>query len=147
MTCLKHEAKIREGLRLYHLKATPARLRLLDIFEHASCPLSTAEVAKDMGSETDTSTVYRNLEALLKLGVLQKVSLRERQAYYELADSFSGRPHRHHLTCLSCKQVTDIYDCSIKGPSPASLKKAGFSAVSDHSLEFFGLCLACRKNK
>ncbi len=144
MNCQQHEQKIRGDLRQLKLKATPARLHLLDLLVHAERPLSPSEVASSLGGGVDASTVYRNLEALCVLGLIQKVSLRARQAYYELADDFSGRPHRHHLVCLACARVANIYDCGVTVPAPASLKKAGFATISDHSLEFFGLCQACQ---
>jgi len=148
MSCSKHQIKIKAGLRHNQLKATPARLQLLDLFEHAHQPLSAAQIAISLKKTgINSSTVYRNLESLVELGLLKKVSLLSRQVHYELSDSFSDRCHHHHLICLSCQKVVEISDCSIQFPSSSSLKKIGFSSIKDHSLEFFGLCNLCsRKN-
>lgn len=148
MSCSKHQKKIKTSLQHNQLKATPARLRLLDLFEHARQPLSAAQIAINLKKTgVNPSTVYRNLESLVKLGLLKKVSLLSRQVHYELSDSFSDRCHHHHLVCLSCQKVAEVIDCSIQTPSLSSLKKIGFSSIKDHSLEFFGLCNLCsRKN-
>lgn len=146
MTCPKHEQKLTDGLHRIRLKATPARLRLLDIFEHAKQPLSAGEAAAALGaSGVNSSTVYRNLESLVGSGLLKKVSLRSRQAHYELSDSFSDRCHHHYLICLSCGRVAEVTDCSVTPPGRASLVAAGFQNITDHSLEFFGFCRRCSK--
>lgn len=148
MACLKHFDRITSGLRQKKIKVTPVRLRLLDVFEHARQPLSALEVTLALdGQGTNQSTVYRNLESLAELGLLKRLSLRSRQAYYELSDSFSSKKHHHHLICSHCSKMVEVVDCQVRPPSLAAVKRAGFTAVTDHSLEFFGLCLACSKNK
>lgn len=148
MTCQKHENKIRDSLRGFKLRATPARLQLLDVFVHAAKPLDAAAVAQALGAQgANLSTVYRNLESLASLGLLKKLGLQSRQAHYELADGFSERSHHHHLICLGCHKVADITDCGIREPRPEAVKAAGFASLCDHSLEFFGYCSSCAKKK
>ncbi len=147
MNCQKHAGKITDGLRQKKIKVTPARLRLLDIFEHAKTPLDASEVMTALGDQgTNLSTVYRNLESLAELGLLKRLSLRSRQAYYELSDNFSSKCHHHHLICSSCSKIVEIIDCHVKSPSAATISQVGFSEINDHSLEFFGLCRSCFQN-
>lgn len=144
MDCQKHTLKIRDGLRSKKIKVTPARLRLLDIFEHARGPLDASQVLGALGQlKTNQSTVYRNLESLVKLGLLKRLNLRSRQAYYELADDFSDKKHHHHLVCTGCAKIVEVIDCRVESPSASTLRKCGFKILSDHVLEFSGLCLGC----
>lgn len=148
MDCQKHVVRITAGLRQKKIKVTPVRLLLLDVFEHAREPLSASEVTLALGKQgTNQSTVYRNLESLAELGLLKRLSLRSRQAYYELSDSFSSKSHHHHLICSHCSKIVEIIDCQVRPPSLATVKQVGFTAITDHSLEFFGLCSACSRHK
>ena len=138
MDCKQHTVEITEKLRENELKVTSSRLKLLDVFEHTKKPLSVKEIQKEVGKGTDKVTLYRNVESLVALGILYKVRLHDRKFYYELA----SRGHHHHLVCKACKKIVDIELCSVTVPRNF-LKSSGFSLVSEHSLEFFGICNSC----
>jgi Fur family ferric uptake transcriptional regulator len=141
MNCQEHKADIKNTLRQNKLKATPARLGLLDIFEHAKKPLSVNDLEKKLGGHVDKVTLYRNTEALGSLGLLKRIRLNDRQEYYELA----SQEHHHHLICEKCGKVADIEGCKIVANNKSLLKKSGFAEISSHSLEFFGICNNCKK--
>jgi Fur family ferric uptake transcriptional regulator len=136
--CKEHTIQSARQLKTGGLKITSARLMLLDILKHAKKPLSVKELTKNLGG-VDLVTLYRNIEALENLELVKKINLKDRQAYYELADD--GR-HHHHLICTNCGKLEDIEIPEIK-LSKTFLKNRGFSKVTEHSLEFFGLCSKC----
>ena len=148
MNCQQHSGQIIAGLRQKKIKVTPSRLLLLDVFAHAEKPLNAAQALAALGGRgADQSTVYRNLESLADLGLLTRLSLRSRQAYYELSDSLSEKNHHHHLVCVRCSKVVEITDCHVRAPGPGAVKRAGFFVINDHALEFFGLCKKCVEKK
>lgn len=141
--CKNHQINIVSKLRTNKLKATPARLEILDILEHVSKPLTIEEIGKHMKTKkVDIVTVYRNIEFLKSALLVRQVSLNTNQAHYELAD----KPHHHHLVCESCGMVKDVMDCVNPKVSKEILKKNGFGQINFHSLEFFGLCHKCINN-
>ena len=137
--CDQHTAESKQQLKTGGLKITTARLDLLDILKHAKKPLSIKDMARRLG-EVDLVTLYRNVECLQNLGIVKQINLKDRQAYYELA----GGQHHHHIVCTNCGKLEDIQVQEIN-LNKAFLKNHGFAKVTDHSLEFFGLCQSCVK--
>lgn len=139
--CKQHAGTVAEELRKRHLKATPARLGLLDFFNHNTEPVSASDVRRKL-KRVDLATLYRNLDSLSALGLLTKVRLDEREVRFEL----SARPHHHHATCTLCGKVADVPGTCLKTEATkAALKASGFSRIERHSLEFFGTCKDCAK--
>jgi Fe2+ or Zn2+ uptake regulation protein len=140
--CKQHVQESTEQLKKNGLKITTARLGLLDILKHAKKPLSIKEITQQLDDESvDPVTLYRNVESLEKLGLLKKIRLNDRQAYYEL----TAIKHHHHLICKQCGKIADITDCKVTIANKDLLKKTKFTKITDHSLEFFGICKNCSK--
>jgi len=82
-------------------------------------------------------TVYRNLELLCRMGVIQKLEHGAEEA------RFDGNPARHdHIRCVQCGRVDDIH-----GP-PLDLSGAPTNDCNDYRVlgyrvEFFGVCPQC----
>jgi Fur family ferric uptake transcriptional regulator len=124
------------------LKVTQARLKLLDIFKRAKKPLSIKQIAEQLGdTEADIVTLYRNVESLENLGLIKQIRLTDRQSYYELITE----NHHHHLICKICGKIADVKECDVTMQGPKLLKTHGFAKVTEHSLEFFGVCSSCDK--
>ena len=122
-------------------RMTPSLRAILSVFHGAMGPIPVSDLLRRLASrrvDTDKVTVYRTLERLLALGVIQEVLLSGEKKYYELAGK-----HHHHLVCLSCERVTDwVPDESVLKGEERRLEKQGFR-VQYHSLELFGLCQQC----
>lgn len=141
LPCTAHTTLLKEQLRENRLKITPARLEILDILTHTKKPISINDISEKL-CDTDLATLYRNFETLKGLGIVTQIDLQHGHAHYELA----SRKHHHHLICQKCGKVADISKCDTKALEKQALKIAGFSKINSHSLEFFGICNAC-KNK
>ena len=137
-SCIKHSTESSAQLKAGGLKITPARLSLLDILKHAKKPLSIKEISKILGGP-DLVTLYRNIESLMDLKLVNQINLKDWQAYFELNDS---KQHHHHIICTNCGKMEDVEIKEVK-LDKTFLKKHGFAKVTDHSLEFFGLCSKC----
>jgi Fur family ferric uptake transcriptional regulator len=139
MACKEHIAGFKTQLRKNNLKATPARLNILDVFEHAKRPLSVSEISDKLES-SDKATVYRNIDSLQNLGIIKQIRFQDRQAYYEINNT-----HHHHVICKKCGKIRDIESCKIILSGKNTLINSDFTEITDHSLEFYGICNACAR--
>lgn len=138
--------KLQQYKSLLHdmgFKATPARLSVIGLFHKAQKPLSISAVQNHLKTASiDLATIYRIIKALEKQKLIKQVDFQHGHAHYELAT----RKHHHHLICQKCGKVVDISKCDTSGLEKQALKIGGFTKINSHSLEFFGICRAC-KNK
>jgi Fe2+ or Zn2+ uptake regulation protein len=138
---------VQDQLRENGLKTTNARQKILDVLQTNCAPYTAEEIFHKLKkSRIDRATVYRNVERLAQAGILRKVDLHKNATYYEHA-----LDHHHHIICTSCGTLEDFHieNCNtgaIKSLSKHALRSSKkFSAVSEHSLEFFGYCKECSK--
>ena len=96
-------------------------------------------VAREI-SGINFSTIYRNLELLVKLEIVNKLSIEEGLNHFELAD----KGHHHHVICKSCGKVKEIDLCPYKEFEKSKLKEIGFKPM-EHRFEIYGLCSKCMK--
>lgn len=131
--------KFKDHLKNQGFFATKPRLQLFRILmRHSS--MSIGELIDSLPGQ-DKSSVYRNVDLLEKLGVLQRVQLGWKSKY-ELSDLFHD--HHHHLTCLRCEKVIVIdEDLVIEQELQRLSFLANFKAI-DHTLEIRGLCETCK---
>ncbi len=141
----KHSSTFSTLLRDRGSKATPGRIAILTILKKHNEPLSALEIHNKLQGALDKVTVYRVLDALLRMSIIRKVDFREQYARYELLEV---RDHHHHLVCEDCGKVEDVEGCN-----PVLLEKdilstsSSFAKVVDHSLEFFGVCKKCAQHQ
>jgi len=139
--CKTHDSSISAILKENKLEVTTPRLLLLDIFEHATRPLTIKNIQKNLSRQMDTATIYRNLESLLSSKIIKSVSLDPKEIYYELTDL----DHHHHIVCENCGKIVDIENCDLKPLQKNIARSAKFATINRHSLEFFGICQTCTK--
>jgi Fur family ferric uptake transcriptional regulator len=130
-----------ELLRTRGLKSTPQRLYILELLSHASKPLSIAELQKKARGKIDTVTLYRSMETLVEKSLVRPVDLRHGHTDYELVGE---EGHHHHLVCERCGTLEELESCPAESIQKKLAQKASrFSMLTDHSLEFFGVCNSC----
>jgi Fur family ferric uptake transcriptional regulator len=140
MVCGEHNELFKSVLRNARLKATPIRLGMLEVFAHQPKPISILSLRAKIPGSADIVTLYRNVETLCKLGLLNRVHLQAKKDYFE----FAQKAHHHHLICTGCGKVKDVEDCKVQKISNQNLKNAGFAKINNHQLEFFGICKKCK---
>jgi Fur family transcriptional regulator, ferric uptake regulator len=83
-------------------------------------------------------TVYRNLELLARLGMIQKLEFSGGEA------RFDGNVAQHdHLRCICCGRVDDLSALPLDLSGCAANDCGGYQILG-HRLEFFGLCPGCK---
>jgi len=83
------------------------------------------------------STIYRSLDALERIGIVDHVHLGHGRAVYHLADE----PHQH-LVCEVCGAVVEVPDATFAALSDTLRQGYGFSIRPNH-FAVLGRCRAC----
>ena len=121
---------------------TGVRASILNILRSATSPLSPKQIlGLIVMKKPDLATIYRNLNLMESLGIINTVDLGEGFKRYELNHPES---HKHHVICRSCGKIEDIEECGLRKIEMKIAKKIGFK-IEKHRLEFFGLCALCRE--
>lgn len=126
-----------ELLQLADLKITTPRKKVLDVLDVYREPIS-ADVIKQK-TALDKATVYRVLSAFTQANIIREINLRQGRALYELAN----RPEHHHIVCTKCGTIRSIQECVFDTLKHKVLRQSGFAQVTDHAMEFFGICKKC----
>ena len=120
-------------------KRTPQRLAILDYLDGNTLHPSAEEVYLAVTKKycsLSFATVYNTLNALAQAGAVRELTLDPERKRYDS----NTEPH-HHLICVTCKKVVDVFEGITVG-MPKSLEKE-FSVFGNH-VEFYGRCAACR---
>ena len=143
-----HQRLVDEGLRI-----TQARKTILDILSRSSQHLSAEDiyfVVRGINPAIGFATVYRTLDVLTKMGLVQKFDFGDGKARYELIEGSRKDAHHHHLVCTKCTKIinyTDFVDEEkelIEKTEEALAKKHRFD-IKNHIIHFYGLCEECKK--
>lgn len=138
--------KVKKQLHEAGVKLTPQReATLLVLLENEKDHLSAEEVfffVKRKSPEIGLATVYRTLEILTDLRVVDKVSFNDGVARYDLRKEGAKHFH-HHLLCLECGNIEEIED-DLLGEVEAVVESRYHFIVKDHRLTFHGICSNCQ---
>ena len=85
------------------------------------------------------ATVYRNLQVLVKQGLVRSRHLPTGEVLYTPVER-----DIHHLTCVNCGETTPLKGCPVKAVNVPKKISKNFELLF-HTLEFFGLCHDCSK--
>lgn len=117
------------------------RLLLRALFassEHRSAE-DLAAAVQQSDPDVHLSTIYRNLEELERLGVIDRTSLGRGPAAYHLASASHG-----HFVCDSCGAMTEVPDEMFRELAEVALRQYGF-AIDPHRFAVVGRCADCRR--
>ena len=125
------------------LRVTRQRRAMLDVLSKVTKPLSAEETYSHLKEGScDLVTVYRSLEQLERVGVVQLGVRENGTKVYCLSH---GNDHHHHLTCRSCGRTERVDVCMGEELEKVGIA-FGFSELS-HVMELFGLCPECTERK
>ncbi len=125
-------------------RLTDARRAVVETVERSTRALTPVEVydmARKRYHALGLVTVYRTLEKLEELHLIQRVHQPQGcQAFIS-----AGAGHQHLLLCQNCGQVQFFDGDDLDGLTKTISKKTGYK-INEHWLQLFGLCTACRAN-
>ncbi|MCS6988094.1 MAG: transcriptional repressor [Chloroherpetonaceae bacterium] len=129
-------------LRQRDLKATRARVRMLELLDNAAKPMTAQEIhAKIADRKTDLATVYRSLNKFADAGLIARVQLGDAFVRFELV-----KRHHHHIVCNSCGKIFPIDLCNLAELSDEIARKTGFRNI-EHQVVFRGECQDCAQRR
>ena len=139
---------LKNRLQQHQHKLTKQRSTVLDVFvEHSGEHLSAEDVYDILRSKSvdiGLATIYRSLELLAELAILQKVEFGDGCSRYEICSTEPDAHQHHHLICLSCGKIQEVADDMLDELENDVAKKSGFK-ITDHQVKLFGYCRECQK--
>jgi Fur family ferric uptake transcriptional regulator len=138
-------APLAERLRSRGLRLTPQRERVLaavGALEHATPEAIVARLRGDAAPDAtapDTSTVYRTLELLERLGLVWHTHLGKGAPVYHAAE----HPHLH-VVCASCGAIASAPPGLLDAAAERLAADIGFTVDVGH-VALSGTCAACRE--
>jgi Fur family transcriptional regulator, ferric uptake regulator len=120
-----------------------ARRAILELLDEQSCALSAIEVEHMLSSrrrEVSRASVYRVMDELEEIGVVQRVEIGQGVVRYEPVRRGSG--HHHHLVCDTCGRLQPFSDDELERAIRRVSARLTLS-VSEHEVVLHGACATC----
>ncbi len=120
-----------------------ARHAILELLDEQPCALSASEIQDELRRrerEVSRASVYRVIEELEEMGLLQSVEVGRRLVRFEPIRHGPG--HHHHLLCERCGRLEPFTDEGLE----RAIRKASARLsmrVSEHEIVIRGACVAC----
>src|SRR5690554_2351466 len=139
--------RIKKQLHGASYKLTPQReATVMVLLENEEDHLSAEEVfllVKEKAPEIGLATVYRTLDLLTELGIVDKINFGDGVARYDLRKEGIDHFH-HHLVCMECGSVEEIIEDLLVDVEKIVEEKWQFR-VKDHRLTCHGVCKNCQE--
>jgi Fur family transcriptional regulator, ferric uptake regulator len=132
-----------EQLRATGRRAGAARAAVVDLLAGESCCLSAQELHERLragGTAVGVASVYRALDQLAQLGLVQRIDVGDGVARFERVHADD---HHHHVVCEDCGKVEPFADPSLERAISAASIRLGY-AVDAHEVVLRGACDDCR---
>lgn len=119
--------EIRQLLRNAGVRATPARISVMQELRAATSPLTHADLAtKLVPLGFDKATVFRNLADLTDVDLISRTELGDHVWRFEAIDPDHPGSEKHpHFVCVKCGDVTCLGDMQFTAGSKRRAKSIG----------------------
>ncbi len=129
---------------------TNPRILVLEELLETKNPITVEELLSKLKNKVAKSTLYRVLNDLKNINILNEFSTPDNQTVVELI--LEDHTHHHHLFCSDCGEIIDVemakeFENKLSKEIERIEKEFNF-IIEDHRLELFGkctaLCLNCK---
>jgi Fur family ferric uptake transcriptional regulator len=131
-------------LRRAGLRATPARIKLLEFFCSSERQHLTGEQVHELLRERHIvmgiATVYRAMNQLVEAGILVRNFFHGGSAVYER----SATERHDHIVCLSCARVDEFADPVFEVVKRSAAEELGYT-LAPRQVALYGYCRECKK--
>lgn len=121
------------------LRRSAPRQRVIDLLASRNCAVTALAIDAELEG-VGRATVYRAIEQLEELGLIQKVDLGGSAQGFEKLEP-SGH-HHHHIVCDKCGKVEPFEDEGLE-KAIHGIKRKGFK-LETHEVTLHGRCADCR---
>ena len=97
------------------------------------------DAARDTRLGVGRATVFRTLDVLSDVGVIERIDLPSGDHAYVACEPV----HHHHVVCSNCGRTREIDDAGLRAVVRDIARRTGYR-VDDHRLEVFGCCPDCQ---
>lgn len=142
---MKDLRELEAVLREKGYKLTEQRRLIIEVFNENPGHHTAQEIfdlVRGKFEGINFSTIYRNLELLSALEIINKLQIESGISHYELC----GLTHHHHIICKKCGETKEIDICPYASLGEEQLRAIGFKAT-DHKFEIYGYCSKCSLSK
>lgn len=146
------QEKFKALLKQNGLKVTTQRVVILEVLNSRPGIHLTAEeiydCVKKMYPEIGIATVYRTIQMLSELSLIDKLILDDGFVRYEISKKSTeiAGHHHHHLICLDCGSIYAFQDDLLEMLETRIKDTMGFEVV-DHKVKLYGHCKKCLGNE
>jgi len=132
----------RKILTKHKVSITNPRILVLESLLEVNNPLTIDELQSKLKGNVAKSTLYRVLNDLKKINILNEFTSPDNSTVVELI--LEDHSHHHHLFCSDCGEVIDIelsdeFEKMLSKEIESIQRKFNFE-INDHRVEMFGLC-------
>ena len=134
-----------KALNVTGMRVTKQRALILEIIRRGRGHLDADEVyrrAREKQPRLSLSTVYRNLQLLKKLGLVEEVHFDEAHHHYEVKPS----SEHHHLVCLGCGKVFEFH-YPLTRYVKRKVPEAQDFEITGTEVRMTGYCPKCRQKR
>jgi len=120
-----------------------ARQAVVELLDSQACALSAIEIEDALRAgerRVGRASVYRILDELERLHLVQKVQVGQSMARYEPIRS--GEDHHHHLVCDNCGTVMPFTDRELERAIESVSRRIPMR-VDEHEIVLHGACPDC----
>ncbi len=120
-----------------------ARQAVVELLDSQTCALSAIEIEDALRARhrpVGRASIYRVLDELERLDLVQKLQVGQAMARYEPIRSGAG--HHHHLVCDNCGTVTPFTDDGLE-TAIHRLSRRVPMRVDEHEIVLHGACPDC----
>ena len=120
-----------------------ARQALLELLDSQTCALSAIEIEDALRASerpVGRASIYRILDELERLHLVQKLQVGQAMARYEPIRSGDG--HHHHLVCDTCGTVMPFTDTDLENAIKKLSRRVPMH-VAEHEIVLHGACQDC----
>jgi len=131
------------NLQARGLRNGGARRAVVEHIGAQSCCNSAQEIfdgIRDQGGRVGIASVYRALDQLVELDLVQRVELGDGVARFE--PSHADGDHHHHLVCDECGKVEPFADPGLERALEQAASRLSYEMQS-HEVVLHGDCGAC----
>jgi Fur family transcriptional regulator, ferric uptake regulator len=144
----ENQEQFKSLLKQNGLKVTTQRVAILEVLNSRPGKHLTAEeiydYVKKRYPEIGIATVYRTIQMLSELNLIDKLNLGDGYVRYEISKKGKEETshHHHHLICLDCGNIFAFQDDLLETLEERIKESMGFTVV-DHEVKLYGHCKKC----
>jgi Fur family ferric uptake transcriptional regulator len=120
-----------------------ARTAIIELLGEQDCALSAVEIQEALqqrGREASRASIYRVMEELERIGLVDRVEVGQGTSRFEPARGEAE--HHHHIVCDRCGRLEPFSDAGLERAIERVSERLAVE-VSEHEIVLRGACRSC----